>query len=135
MYGIAPIHVLGIIVSVGLLYQSYQLVRRGKEDVSEFLLWAGFGVAIFVFSLGQIVTITGVLAFINDGLSFLGFQSGTNGIFTLAILGILLLLFYTYVNAKSNERKLADLNQQIALLQYEQSQQPEANQRSGVSDD
>jgi len=119
VYGITPIHLIGIAVSVALMYQSLRLVRKQKESVFEFLLWSGFGLGIFVLSLGQLLTVTGLL----DGLGFilglLGFQTGTNGIFTLAILGLLLMLFYTYVNVKTNRQRIADLNQEVSILEYQ----------------
>ena len=121
-YGITPIHLIGIAVSVALFYQSIRLVRKQKESVFEFLLWTGFGAAIFALSLGQLLTISGLLEGLSFLLSLLGFQTGTNGIFTLAILGLLLLLFYTYNNAKTNHQKIADMNQELSLLEYQMEQ-------------
>jgi len=122
VYGITPIHLIGIAVSVVLFYQSVRLVRKQKESVFEFLLWTGFGAAILVLSLGQLLTISGLLEGLSFLLSLLGFQTGTNGIFTLAILGLLLLLFYTYNNAKTNRQKIADMNQELSLLEYQVEQ-------------
>ena len=118
-YGITPIHLIGIAVSVALIYQSFRLVRKQKESVFEFLLWSGFGLGIFVLSLGQLLTIMGLLNRLEFTLGLLGFQTGTNGIFTLAILGLLLMLFYTYVNVKTNRQKIADLNQEVSILEYQ----------------
>jgi len=133
VYGITPIHLIGIVVSIALMYQSLRLVRKQKESVFEFLLWSGFGLGIFVLSLGQLLTVTGLL----DGLGFilglLGFQTGTNGIFTLAILGLLLMLFYTYVNVKTNRQKIADLNQEVSILEY-QIKQYEGAQKHRVGE-
>jgi len=133
VYGITPIHLIGIVISIALMYQSLRLVRKQKESVFEFLLWSGFGLGIFVLSLGQLLTVTGLL----DGLGFilglLGFQTGTNGIFTLAILGLLLMLFYTYVNVKTNRQKIADLNQEVSILEY-QIKQYEGTQKYGVGE-
>lgn len=132
VYGITPIHVIGLGVAIALFYQSFRLVRKQKESVFEFLLWVGFGSAIFVLSLGQLLTIAELLAVLEALLRLLGFQSGTNGIFTLAILGLLLLLFYTYINAKTNRQKIADLNQELSLLKYqlEQTRHDSAEERS-----
>ena len=122
VYGIAPIHVLGICVSIALLYQSVRLVRKQKESVFEFLLWAGFGIGIFVLSLGQLLTVSRILNTLGTTLSLLGFQTGTNGIFTLAILALLMMLFYTYTNAKTNRQKINDMNQEISILEYQLNQ-------------
>lgn len=122
MFGITPIHVLGLGVSIALMYQSIRLVRKQKESVFEFLLWTGFGGAIFILSFGQLLTIAEILDSIEATLRLLGFQTGTNGIFTLAILGLLLMLFYTYINAKTNRQKIADLNQELSLLEYQLEQ-------------
>lgn len=121
MLNIAPIHVIGLLISVGLFYQSVNLVRKRKESVFEFLLWSGFGVVLLLLSLGSSVTVVGALDLISEVLALLGFRSGTNGIFVLSILALLLMLFYTYVNAKNNRKEIYDLNQQIALLRYEQN--------------
>jgi hypothetical protein len=122
VYGITPIHLIGIAVSVALFYQSVRLVRKQTESVFEFLLWTGFGAAIVVLSLGQLLTITRLLEVLSFLLSLLGFQTGTNGIFTIAILGLLLLLYYTYNNAKTNRQKIADMNQELSLLEYQMQQ-------------
>jgi len=139
-YGITPIHLIGIAVSMVLMYQSVRLVRKQKESIFEFLLWSGFGLGIFILSLGQLLTISGILDSLNIMLGVLGFETGTNGIFTLSILGLLLLLFYTYVNAKTNRQKIADLNQELSILEYqlkqsERTQQNEAHKANESGDD
>lgn len=116
---IAPIHLIGILISIALFYQSVRLVRKGKESVFEFLLWSGFGLALLILSLGSSVTVLGVLDALSFVLSLLGFTSGRDGVFVLAILGLLLMLFYTYVNSKTNRKHLYDLNQEVALLRQE----------------
>lgn len=114
-----PIHVIGVGVSVVLFYQSIRLVQKRKENVLEFLLWSGMGSIILILSLSSVVTVLGILDAIQLVLEGLGFQSGRDGIFVLAILSLLMLLFYTYINAKTNRKQLHDLNQEVALLRYE----------------
>lgn len=118
-------HAIGIVVSTALFYQSYLLVRNRKESIFEFLLWAGFGGALLVLSLADGTAGREELAVfdvIKHLLRLIGFDNGVNGIFTLTILGLLLLLFYTYANAKTNRKLLYDQTQEIALLRYELQQ-------------
>lgn len=119
MLDLDPINFIGAGIALALLYQSVRLVRKRKESVFEFLLWAGFGGALLVFSLAQTVTVLGAFDAIGIMLEWLGFNGGLDGVFALAILGLLLLLFYTYVNAKTNRKHLYDLNQEIALMRFE----------------
>jgi len=49
----------------------------------------------------------------------LGFDSGRDGVFVLGFLSLLLMLFYTYINAKTNRQRISDLNQEIALIRFE----------------
>lgn len=113
------IHIIGVLVAVALFYQSIQLVQKRKESVFEFLMWTGMGSAILILSVSSAVTVLGILDTIQVILSVLGFQSGRDGIFVLSLLSLLLLIFYTYVNAKTNRKQLNDLNQEIAILRYE----------------
>lgn len=119
MVKLAPIHLTGAVISIALMYQSFRLVRKRKESVLEFLLWSGFGMALLVLSLSSAVTVQGTLNYLEKFLAAFGFKTGVNGVFTLAILGILLMLFYTYVNTKTNRKIIFDLNQELALFRYE----------------
>lgn len=124
-----PIHLIGVLVAVALFYQSIQLVQKRKESVLEFLLWTGMGGVILILSVSSAVTVLGILDAIQVILAAMGFQSGRDGVFVLAILSLLLLLFYTYINAKTNRKELADLNQEIALLRFECRKQRENDTR------
>lgn len=128
MSGIAPIHLIGLTVAVILFSKSAMLIRNRKESVLEFLMWSGFGLMIFLLSLGDIITVLGIFQFVSRLLQSLGFQSSTNGIFTLAILGILILIFYTYINSINNRKEVHDLNREIALLRYEQEKSNEEDE-------
>ena len=122
MTGLAPIHIIGFSISLLLFYQSIRLVQSQKESILEFVLWTTFGIAVFSLSLGQFITQISVVSWIDGWLTVLGFENGPNGIFTIAILGLLLTLFYTYTISKTNEEKISELNRELALLRYEQSQ-------------
>jgi len=114
-----PINLLGILIAIGLIYQSLRLVRNRKESVLEFLLWSVFGTGLLILSIiGGISEnlISGATDFV---LESLGVDSGPDGIFVLSIIGLMLMLFYTYISAKTNEQQIQDLNQEIALLRYE----------------
>lgn len=134
MINAEPIHFIGAIISIALFYQSYRLVKKRKESVFEFLLWASFGTVLLILSISSAVTVLGVFDAFRYLLYLLGFESGRDGIFVLAILGLLLMLFYTYVNVKTNRKDLYDLNQEVALLQYE-LQQNESTEVAEIDDD
>lgn len=125
-----PIHAIGIIIALALFYQSARLVRKRKESVFEFLLWTSFGFVLLVLSVGSALTTISMREQVQSVFNFVGFSSGFEGLFVLAILGLLLMLFYTYINAKTNRNKLYDLNQELALLRYEmQKRQDEEYER------
>ncbi|MEA5388518.1 DUF2304 domain-containing protein [Haloarculaceae archaeon H-GB11] len=119
MFKFDPIHAIGIIISLALFYQSARLVRKRKESVFEFLLWMSFGVVLFSLAVGSAIKTVSMREQVQKIFNFVGFSSGFEGLFALAILGLLLMLFYTYINAKTNRNKLYDLNQELALLRYE----------------
>lgn len=85
-------------------------------------MWTGMGMVILTLSLSSAITILGILDAILLFLRLLGFRSGRDGIFVLAILSLLMLLFYTYINAKTNRKYLQDLNQELALMRYDVEQ-------------
>ena len=114
-----PIDVITLGISIALFYQSVRLVRKRKESVFEFLLWTGFGTVLFVWSIGNILNLIDIANFVERILNILGFESGTVGLLVLANLGLMMMLFYTYVNTKSNRQLIYDLNQEIALSEHE----------------
>jgi hypothetical protein len=120
MFDLAPINLIGIGISLALFYQGRRLVQKRKESVFEFLMWSGFGAILFVLSVSNAVTAVGVIDELSYILGLLGFHSGRDGIFVLSILALLLMLFYTYVNAKTNRQMIYDLNQNLALAEYHQ---------------
>ena len=113
------INLIGIAISLALFYQSLRLVRKRKESVLEFLMWTSFGVILFVLSFGNVVTVLDITNFFGNILGFLGFNSGRIGLLVLANLGLLMLLFYTYINTKTNRQMIYDLNQQLSLYESE----------------
>jgi hypothetical protein len=113
------IDVIGLGVSVALFYQSIRLVRKRKESVFEFLLWIGFGTILFALSLGSFVNLIDLLNFFEGILSVVGFESGRIGLLVLANLALMMMLFYTYINTKSNRKLIYDLNQRVALSESE----------------
>lgn len=124
---LAPIHIIGLIISAILFYQSFRLLQEGKENILEFIFWSGFGTAMLVFNIRSALRRPGILSAIRDVLSGLGFNSGMNGVFALAILFLLMMLFHVYIEAKTNKKKMYELNQEVALFKYrlEQKQSPD----------
>lgn len=114
-----PIHVIGMALSVIMFYQSFRLIRKRKEGIVEFLLWTTFGIILFTLSLGNAVTILGVFETLNWFLGKLGFGSGTTGLLVLSVLALLMMLFYTFVKVRTNRKYIYDLNQKIALAEFE----------------
>jgi hypothetical protein len=120
-FTIAPIDLIGILVSVLLIFKGISLVRNKNENVFEFLLWMSLGSVLLILSLSSAITVIDTIDVILSGLWILGFKSGVNGIFLLTNLVLLALLFYTYSNIKSNEQKISNIHQEIALKEYELS--------------
>ena len=117
---VRPIHLIGIVFAVALLYQSIRLVRKRKGTVFEFLLWSSFGIFLLLLSLGDLVTLLGIYELISTTLRLLGFGSGVTGLLVISNLSLLMMLFYTFVKVKTNRKQIYDLNQEIALVELEQ---------------
>jgi hypothetical protein len=134
LFNFAPIHIFGFVVSGILFYQSFRLLREGKETILEFLFWSGFGTAILVFNFGSALRHPGLLETIHGVLSGLGFKSGMNGVFALATLGILMMVFHIYIETKTNKKEMYELNQEVALLRYQLDQKQDTDQDSNEND-
>jgi hypothetical protein len=119
---LAPIHVIGFLAGLLLVYQSVSLVRERKEGLFEFLLWAGFGVGLLAISMGSALTSVDVLAVLEGLLATLGFDVGRDSLFLVGNLVLLFLVFYTYVQLIESRKRLAELTQELALVQYELDQ-------------
>lgn len=124
MTGLAPlpIHVIGVVAGLALLFQSYRLATDRKEGVFEFLLWVGFGLGLLVISIGSALTAVDLLGGIENGLALLGFASDTDSVFFISNLVLLFVVFYTYIQLVESRKQLSDLNQEIALLRYDLDQ-------------
>lgn len=120
--GLRPIHVIGMVLALTMFYQSIRLVQSGKGSIFEFLLWSCFGAVLFALSLGDVVTLLRVYEALEVILAVLGFGSGFTGLLVLSNLALLMMLFYTFVKVKNNRKELYDLNQEIALTNYENDQ-------------
>ncbi|QSG08339.1 DUF2304 domain-containing protein [Halapricum desulfuricans] len=121
-FELAPIHGIGAVAGLALLYQSYRLVAARKGSVFEFLLWAGFGIGLLAISVGSALKSVDLLYALEGTLSALGFGPGTDSIFFVSNLLLLFVVFYTYVQLVESRRRLSDLNQELALLRYDLEQ-------------
>lgn len=121
--GLRPIHVIGMVLALTMFYQSIRLVQSGKGSIFEFLLWSCFGVVLFALSLGDLLTLLRVYEALEVILAALGFGSGFTGLLVLSNLALLMMLFYTFVKVKTNQKELYDLNQEIALTRFEDNQE------------
>jgi hypothetical protein len=119
---LAPIHVIGVLAGLALLFQSHRLASDRKEGVFEFLLWVGFGVGLLVVSVGSALTNVDLLGGLENALGLLGFASETDSVFFISNLLLLFVVFYTYVQLVESRKQLSDLNQEIALLRYDLEQ-------------
>lgn len=119
---LSPIHVIGVVASLALLYKSLRLVRDRKEGIFEFLLWTGFGIGLLVVSIGSALTSVDILDISDRVLATLGFNIGRDGLFFVSNLLLLFIVFYTYVQLVESRKQLSELNQEVALLRYEMKQ-------------
>lgn len=119
MIDLEPFHYVAVAVSVLLFYQSVRLVRTRKENLFEFLVWVSFGVGILLYSIASAVESIELLGYFNGTLRSLGFGNEWRGLFAISIVALYLVVFYTYTIVKTTDRRMADLQQEIALLRYE----------------
>lgn len=119
MVEIVPIHVIGLAVSLLLLYQSVRLVRSHRENIFEFVMWAFFGTVLLVYTVARMVTTVDVIDEINRFLKSLGFGSGERGLLVLSVISLFLIVFYTYTMVKTYYREMTDLQQELAIARYE----------------
>lgn len=119
---LSPIHVIGIVAGLLLLFQSYRLVNERKEGIFEFLLWAGFGIGLLVVSIGSALTTVDLLGILERGSALLGFAGGTESVFFVSNLLLLFIVFYIYTQLVESRKQLSDLNQELALLRYDLDQ-------------
>lgn len=120
---ISPIHVIGVLAGLALLYQSIRLVRDRKESIFEFLVWSGFGVGLLALSVGSALESVDVLDTVETLLSTLGFNIGRISILFVSNLLLLFLVFYAYTQIVESRKQLSDLNQEVAILRYEMENQ------------
>lgn len=128
-FDVAPIHVIGFLGGLALIYQSVALVRAREEGVFEFLLWAGFGVGLVVVSVGSALEAVDLLSLLVGLLAALGFNLGTASVFFVSNLILLFVVFYTYAQLVKSRKRLSDLAREVALLRYE------LDHRTGDRDD
>mgnify|MGYP000392145314 CR=1 FL=1 len=119
MVEVVPIHVIGLAVSLLLLYQSVRLVRSHRENIFEFVMWAFFGTVLLVYTVARMVTTVDVIGEINRFLKSLGFGSGERGLLVLSVISLFLVVFYTYTMVKTYHREMTDLQQELAIARYE----------------
>ncbi|MGD2249947.1 MAG: DUF2304 domain-containing protein [Candidatus Methanofastidiosia archaeon] len=114
---IKGIQILGLLVSIYLLYRSYTLVKKREEDVKQFLFWIFVAALLLLFSLSP--------ELIDLFLDFLGLKNRT---FALIIMGVLLLyfLFFNFTSKLDKlDRQLSAVNEKVSLLEYEMKKSQE----------
>ena len=108
---IRGIQILGILIGLFFLYQSYKLVKNKDEDVPEFLLWTTIGVVLVTMS-----------AYPEAISSFLGVAGMTDQVYFLFTSGILLLylvVMHLFKLNKALDRQISKLNEEMSILRYE----------------
>lgn len=108
------VNVVGIVVGLYLLVQSYRLVRQRREDVFSFLTWLAVGLTLVVVSLFPSIT--------DYAMQLLGMEMRAYALFTLGILLSYILLFRLSRALWRLDRSLSDLNEELSLLKVRRSQ-------------
>ncbi|MEE8401452.1 MAG: DUF2304 domain-containing protein [Candidatus Hydrothermarchaeaceae archaeon] len=108
---IRGIQVVGLLVGLMFLYQSYRLVKEKKEDVGGFLLWSTVGAGVIVVSIHP-----GVFDYL---LTILQMKERPFAIFTVGILVAYLLLFQTFKLLRTLSENVSKLNESMSILRYE----------------
>ncbi len=118
------INVVGLLVGVYLLVQSYRLVRRREEDTLSFLTWTGVGLAL-----------VGVSLFPNAAdyvMRALGMEMRAYTIFTLGILIAYVLLFRLFRAVIRLDQAISTLNEEISLLKAQRERDRGASRPTGA---
>ena len=108
---IRGIQIVGILIGLFFLYQSYKLLKNKDEDVPEFLLWTAIGVVL-----------VGVSAYPEAISSFLGVTGmviQAYFIFTSGILLLYVLLMHLFKRNKELNKQISKLNEEMGILRYE----------------
>ena len=104
---IKGIQILGVLVAVVFLFQTYSYYKTGKFKKSDLILWSLGSFALIVLSLFPIVT-SGVLTPFLMG-------RGLDAFLVIGLLGAYGILFRTYVRIEETNREITELTRKIAL--------------------
>lgn len=108
---IRGIQILGILIGLFFLYQTYKLVKNKDEDVPEFLLWTTIGIVL--------VAMSAYPEAISSFLGIAGMTSRAYFIFTSGILVLYLVVMHLFKLNKELSMQISKLNEEMGILKYE----------------
>lgn len=104
------INIIGILFGIYFLFKSYLLVKKKKEDVKQFLLWALIGIIMLILAVYPKLA--------DIALKLLNMEERINAIFAIGILLSILLIFNLNNQIEKMDSQMSKLNEEIALLKY-----------------
>lgn len=108
---IRGIQIIGVLIGLFFLYQSYRMVKDKKEDVWGFILWVFIGSSIALISI-----FPDILDYL---LGIVQMQIRAYAIFTLGILFAYFLLFQLFRVIRTLNENMSKFNENLSILRYE----------------
>lgn len=105
------IQIVGILVGLFFLFQSYYMVKKKKGDVPDFLVWGFVG--------GGIVAVSAFPLIFDYLLGILQMKERPFAIFTVGILICYLFLFQMFKSLRGIKASISKLNESLSILMYE----------------
>lgn len=108
---VSIINVAGFLLGLYFLLRSYFLIKKKREEVTDFLVWSIIGVSLLVLTL---------VPQVGDTLAeYLDIRTRANTIFALAIFLLYLIIFRMNMLNRNLDRHISVLNEEIAVLKHE----------------
>ncbi len=107
------IQLMGVVLSLFVMYKSFLLARAKKSDFFELLSWSAFGFLILLYSLG--------FDFVAIFMSITGMTERTSVILGFSILATVFLVFMIFKQVKTLQLQISMLNDEVSLLRAEKT--------------
>ena len=109
------IQIIGLIIGLYLLYNSYRSFKGKKEDINSFVLWTVLGVSITIISID--------LRTLEVISNLLRMEQRAYTIFTISNLLLFVMVFKLYARIKDLEENISILNEEVSISNYEEQKE------------
>lgn len=107
MVNVAGIQIIGILVALFIIYESYLLHKKEKFTGRDFKIWGVIALILLFFSVAPI--------FIDYLLFILKVRRGLDALIIISILGAYALLFRVYIKVQEASRDITTLVRKVAI--------------------